>query len=59
MFWPHERGPLEFEVKARTLRDHLLTQTHKLHIILKSLAIAKLYIWTFFLLKLKTIITQN
>ena len=59
MFWPYQRGPLEFGVKARNLRDHLLRQTYKLQVILKSLAMAKLYIWTFFLLKLKTIIAQN
>ena len=50
--------PLEFEVKARILRDHLLKQTHELHIIMKFLAMAKFYILTLFLLKLKTI-TQN
>ena len=50
--------PLECEVKARTLRDHLLKQTDVLQIILKFQAMAKFYIWALFLLKLKTI-TQN
>lgn len=55
----HERGPLGLEVRARASRGPLLTHTKKLPISVESLAIAKLYVWTFSLLKLKTIITQN
>ena len=55
----HERGPLGSEVRARASRGPLLTHTKKLPISVESLAIAKLYIWTFSLLKLKTIISQN